>query len=129
MEHRRLFVDVDDTLVIYDDGRNEPHPYGIYHDIPYTINEKLLEGIKEWNLGNPESWIIIWSGGGEEYARMWAERLGLLEGWRSGTVTPMIKDETTFIFIRDYDIVIDDMDLGGLRTHKPNEWPENNEVK
>lgn len=127
MERRRLFVDIDDTLVIYDDGRNAPHPYGIYRDIPYTINEKLLKGIDEWNLGNPESWIIIWSGGGEEYARMWAERLGLIAGWRSGTVTPMVKDQTTFIFIREYDIVIDDMDLGGLRTHKPNEWPE--EVK
>ncbi len=118
----RLFVDVDDTLVIYDDGNIEPHPYGIYHGVPWTINEKLLQGIKDFVENNPDSLVVVWSGGGWEYAKYWADKLNLYD-----SIAALTKDSSTFYLIHEGDIVVDDMDLGGLRTHKPDEWPEKGE--
>ncbi len=41
-----IFVDVDDTLVLYDPPRSGPHPYGVYDGIPWKPNERLIEGLK-----------------------------------------------------------------------------------
>ena len=110
----RLFVDVDDTLVLYD--LDAPNPYGIYYGTPYTINEPLLEGIKQFQLDNPNELIVIWSGGGKEYARMWGEdKLGL-EG-----MIYLLKDKDSFWLVNPGDIVIDDQPLK-IRTHTPHEW-------
>ena len=111
-----LFVDCDDTLIIYDvEG---PNPYGFYNNTPYIFNEPLLAGVKQFHIDNPHSLIVIWSGGGFDYAKMWCIRLGLYND-----VLPLIKDKTTFELIKEDDIVIDDQELDGYRTHKPNEWP------
>ena len=113
----RLFVDVDDTLVLY--NKAGPNPYGVYEGTPYSINEPLLEGIKQFAKDNPDELIVIWSGGGKQYALRWAENLHIAhlvtfmdKGW------PTIKE-----LVRSGDIVVDDMDVP-WRTHAPDEWPE-----
>ena len=58
-----LFVDVDDTLIMYD--LPPPNPYGYFQGIPWRINQQLLDGVHQFHADNPETPIIIWSGGGD----------------------------------------------------------------
>lgn len=113
----RLFVDVDDTLVLYQ--RPGPNPYGVYAGTPWEPNIRLIEGVKQFAKDNPEALIVVWSGGGRAYAIEWADRLGL-----GDIADGLLKDSSTMHLITEEDIVIDDMDLGGRRTHNPYEWPE-----
>ena len=114
----RYFIDCDDTLVLYkDDG--EAHPYGIYDGVAYEFNWPLVDGIRELLDDDPLADIVIWSGGGRQYAEMWGEKLGF-----TSQVAFLTKDRTTFGLIREGDIVIDDQPLGGHRTHAPHDWPE-----
>ena len=114
-----LFVDVDDTLIGWQAAVNVQQPDGFYMETPWVANEKLIEGIRAYRKDNPWAVIIIWSGGGKKYAEMWAHRLGL-----DHLSSSMVKDKMAYDLISEGDIVIDDEDLGGHRTHKPNEWPE-----
>jgi len=109
----RLFVDVDDTLILYD--KAGPNPYGVYMGTPYSINERLVEGIREFaNSGL----VTVWSGGGRDYVIEWLKKLGL-----DDVAFAMTKDASTLHFIEEDSIVVDDMDVP-WRTHFPNEWPE-----
>ncbi len=117
-----LFVDVDDTLVIYKSPG--PNPYGVYMGEPWVSNEKLIAGIVQFAEKNPESRIIIWSGGGKEYVEMWTNRFGI-----SRFTEQMTKDPDSIALVKEGDIIVDDMpfvQLSGrdLKTHRPNEWPE-----
>lgn len=114
-----LFVDVDDTLVIWQKAINAPQPDGFYMETPWAANERLIVGVKAFHEANPRMLIVIWSGGGKEYAEMWARRLDL-----NHLSIGMLKDKMAYELISEGDIVIDDEDLGGHRTHKPDEWPE-----
>lgn len=116
---KRLFVDVDDTLVLYD--LNAPNPYGIYQGVPYKLNDKLIEGIKKYHIDNPDELIIVWSGGGREYAEMWINNIGL-----NNIAYPLEKSKETFHLIQDNSIVIDDMEDMFKRTYTPFNWPEEN---
>lgn len=60
----RLFVDIDHTLVTWLGG-SEPHPYG-HGAETWEWNEKVVRAILEH-----EGLVIIWSGGGVDYARGW----------------------------------------------------------
>lgn len=54
---------------------------------------------------NPLTLVVVWSGGGIDYANMWADRLGLLDTWRRA------KDRTVMVAGMGPsapDIVIDD---------------------
>ena len=106
MNDQRLFVDCDDTLILFD-SEGEIHPYGFSRGDPYHINEPLVVFIKEFREKYPEGFIVIWSGGGQEYATQVAKEVGL------ESVTPwhMIKDRTTFDLVREGDIVVDDQEL------------------
>ncbi len=113
----KLFVDVDDTLVLYD--MEAPNPYGVYEGTPYTVNERLIEGLRKFRKEHPQDSIFIWSGGGAQYAEMWAAKLnleGVVDWW-------LTKDKTIIDLIEPGDIVIDDMDVK-WRTHTPFNWPE-----
>ena len=110
-----LFVDVDDTLIIYD--RPPPNPYGYYQGIPWRVNQPILDGIRRFHADNVEAPIIIWSGGGKEYAEMWIYRFGL-----AGLAVGMLKDHWALSLIQEGDIVVDDLDEP-WRTHSPNQWP------
>ncbi len=111
----RLFVDVDDTLIIYD--QPPPNPYGYYQGISWRVNQTLLDGIHRFHADNPENQIIIWSGGGKEYSEILIDRFGL-----TGLVEGLLKDQWSLSLIRDGDIVVDDLDEP-WRTHSPDQWP------
>lgn len=120
---KRLFVDVDDTLVIYEDPATEgqPHPYGVYMRIPWHPNIALVAGVRDFRRLYPHALIVIWSSGGQEYATLCADLLfpGL-------DVTPLAKVRREFGLVRPDDIVVDDM-AESLRIPapvlKPDEWP------
>ena len=102
-----LFVDVDDTLILFEgDG---VHPYGFYAG-QYWPNEALIRRMRAWD--GP---IVVWSGGGEEYARTVGEVvLGDLH------FTALQKDERTFALVQPGDVVVDN-DPISVRTHEPTE--------
>ena len=121
---KRIFCDVDDTLVLYQ--KVGPNQYGVYMGTPFVVNERLVAGLLDLRVRDPWTLIVVWSGGGKEYAKMWMRCLGL-----DKIAVGMLKDETTFPLIQEGDVVIDDDPLGGRRTdqparrtHKPDEWPE-----
>ncbi len=58
-----IFVDVDDTLVLFDGKKI--NPYGVINGKPYKPNLALIEKLK-----NTKEDIIVWSGGGRDYAKM-----------------------------------------------------------
>ena len=60
-----IAFDVDDTLIIPSIALERSF------DIPHYHTIDLLR----WFLANGDR-VIIWSGGGKDYARMWAEKLG-----------------------------------------------------
>lgn len=93
MKKNKLVIafDVDDTLII------PACATGFDRDVPNyeTIN------IYRW-FQSQENHMIIWSGGGQDYAKMWAEKLGL-EANEIIAKTTDRKDEI--------DIAFDDSDI------------------
>ena len=71
----RLYVDCDDTLVLWLDGDDKvlggPNPYGTGPDGRWKPNLELLAAMKQWRENTPGSEIILWTGGGTRYARRW----------------------------------------------------------
>ena len=116
-----LFVDVDDTLIIYD--RPPPNPYGYCQGIPWRVNQPLLDGIRRFHADDPEAQIIIWSRGGKEYSEILIDRFGL-----TGLVVGMIKDQWSLSLIQEGDIVVDDLDEP-WRTHSPDQWPSEQSIR
>ena len=116
-----LFIDVDDTLIIY--NRPPPNPYGYCQGIPWWVNQPLLDGIRLFHKANPETPIIIWSGGGKEYAEIWIDRFGL-----AGLAVGMLKDQRALALIQEGDIVVDDLDEP-WRTHSPDHWPPEQPIR
>ena len=74
MNKLKIAFDVDDTLIIPAVAlKDEPHPYiGIYGAIP---NYEIISIYKFFKKQG--HFMIVWSGGGIDYARTWAEKLGL----------------------------------------------------
>lgn len=99
---RRLFVDVDDCLIIYQDHKREFNPHGVLLGVPYNVNEGLVKRIQ-----NFDGLIIIWSGGGYQYANQIAMEV-LRDTVHYMTMT---KDKDAFFMIRDGDIVVDDQKI------------------
>lgn len=64
---KTLWVDCDDTLILWEKGATAPN--GLYMGSEWQKNEPLIEAIRSW-----EGPVMVWSGGGKDYARMWAER-------------------------------------------------------
>lgn len=94
-----VFVDVDDTLVLYKNEANKIHPYGVINGDEFEPNHELIERLREYS-----GHIIVWSGGGREYARQVARIVLLPENIRC-MVASKFDD---FGRIRAGDIVIDD---------------------
>ncbi|KKM94791.1 hypothetical protein LCGC14_1194700 [marine sediment metagenome] len=127
---KRLFVDCDDTLIIYDNiactwpevpCEVHGHPFGVLRGETYKVNEPLAASIKRWAYDNPRALVVIWSGGGSQYARAIADIA--LPGV---DVMTMIKDETSFHMVRSGDIVVDDMSLDvPTKVYQPREWEYN----
>lgn len=115
---KRLFVDVDDTLVLYEND-NLQNSYGVFWGVAWRPNEVLIKGMRDYRRDNPNALIIMWSGGGREYAKMFAGMLHI----EDIVDAYYIKDDTTAHLVTKNSIVVDDMDMMG-RTHRPFEWPE-----
>jgi len=62
-----LFLDCDGTLVLWGDNGAG----GINTD--YTINVPLIEAVNEWQSRDPGRFVIVWSGGGKDYAERWRQ--------------------------------------------------------
>lgn len=77
---RRLWVDCDDTLVRWlgEDGQalEGQNPYGGGSE-RWEANAELVEAIRAWMRANEadDPRLIVWSGGGYDYARVWADRI------------------------------------------------------
>lgn len=99
---KRLFIDVDDTLIKYKNDA-EMNPYGFWKGDPYEPNFELIEAIKEYRKKYPDALIVIWSGGGKPYARAAADHL-----FPGNDFTTMEKGWDYFPLVRDTDIVVDD---------------------
>jgi hypothetical protein len=96
----QIFVDCDDTLVLYD-SHTGIHPYGVRHGEPWRPNQPLVDALLE-----TEHPVFVWSGGVARYAEIIAGKLGL-------DFPCLDKDEITFELIHEGDVVIDDQELGG----------------
>ena len=75
-----LFVDVDDTLVLFKrkDGTvlPGPHPYGSGPDVAsYAHNVALVQAILTWANQHRQERVVVWSGGGGEYAARWRDEI------------------------------------------------------
>ena len=93
---RTAYIDVDDTLVIY--KSSSIHPYGVIYGEPYEPNSKLIEKLKTFKGS-----IIIWSGGGSQYAKEVAEIV------LPKNIKYSVKSKFgNFSNIRPGDIVVDD---------------------
>lgn len=64
-----LYVDCDDTLVLWD----TPTVSG--HGTRWQPNTPLVAAIRRWRDANPDEPLVIWSGGGADYADLWHRRI------------------------------------------------------
>lgn len=97
----KLFVDCDDTLVLWRTELNEAT--GLYKTDGYDLNRKLILNVKAFLRSHPEYDLVVWSGGGISYAAHWAEEC--------------FPDMTWMVIAKlmsvpqDGDVVVDDMDV------------------
>lgn len=96
----RLFVDCNDTLVLWKYAWKE----GVL--VPgeprYEMNIPLIGDVNCFLDHHPEYTLIVWSGGGVEYARGWAEKCNFQQHF----VAILDKDMR---YPQDQDICVDDM--------------------
>ena len=107
----RLFVDCDDTLVLWHYTEVKPGIFSIQQDEAgdtYHMNDELISSIPCWLSLHPEYQLVVWSGGGLEYAAGWARKVF----GRSGI--PYIVLPKNMGTPENHDILIDDM-YGELR--------------
>lgn len=101
----RLFVDCDDTLVIWQ-PENRKRADGLYMGDEWGSNDPLIDAIKAYLANNTDTQLIIWSGGGLNYADLWGRRIlnqAGVHGWIA-----LSKDNR---LPRDGDLCIDDIEL------------------
>ena len=70
----RLYVDCDDTLALYGNEAGE-NPLGVELGYPWRPNEPLIDAINDFVAKYPRTTVIIWSGGGRDYAEEFRQRL------------------------------------------------------
>lgn len=99
----RLYIDVDDTLIFW----KETGMVSWKND-SYTVNTKLIRLIEQWSH-KKMGMIVIWSGGGQQYAEYWRNKL--LRHVRGIVSLPKYLTGPT-----EYDIVVDDM-YGEIKTN------------
>lgn len=70
---KRLFVDCDSTLVLWKDDEIDPATSFIIRN-NYDVNYPLIEAVHKFMSTHKDWLLIIWSGGGLDYATGWANR-------------------------------------------------------
>ena len=112
----RLFVDVDDTLILY--KGEGPHPYGVRFGEPYVANMRLSSEMTRFFGVNQDAQLFVWSGGGAQYAREVGSRFV-----HDLEPTFLTKDRDAFGLVSLGDIVIDDQPIKvGVEVQDPLEW-------
>lgn len=132
----RLFVDCDDTLALYCSVPTSKcehkgiHPYGSRWS-PWVPNEPLIAHIRGFRERHPDALIVVWSGGGKDYAQRFIDKLLPDQG-----IVAMDKWVPNTDLVRAADIVVDDqwesMTKGnefsaGAYVFGPHFWPEEKE--
>ena len=84
-----IAFDVDDTLII------PAVAYGLTQDVPNYENIAIFRWFQQQGHN-----MIVWSGGGIDYARMWANKLGL----EPCTIREKTKSEHIDIAFDDCDV-------------------------
>ena len=105
-----LFVDCDDTLVRWLDAYDQPlsgqNPYGGGSQ-RFSFNEPLIDAIKAALDDDPELQVVVWSGGGAQYALHWARSVFSGSSYES-RVGAYSKDTRLPV---EGDLCVDDQDL------------------
>lgn len=102
---KRLFVDCDDTLVKWLGVDGQPlegqNPYGGGAE-KWEANAELVVAIETWleREKDADPRVIVWSGGGGNYARRWAEMI-LPGRWH-------LASEKNISYPADGDVCVDD---------------------
>lgn len=68
----KVYVDCDDTLVTWLGSQGGPHPYGAFAE-KWEPNRAVIAYVEEAHANGAE--IVVWSGGGKDYAETWGQRL------------------------------------------------------
>tara|TARA_R110000868_G_scaffold236293_4_gene490323 strand:- start:870 stop:1226 length:357 start_codon:yes stop_codon:yes gene_type:complete len=90
----KIAFDVDDTLII------PAIVAGTDRDIPNYDNIAIYRWFQLQG-----AYMIIWSGGGKDYAQMWGEKLGLMANeYRDKSTNEKSYDETIDIAFDDCDV-------------------------
>jgi hypothetical protein len=106
---------VDSTLIFWN---TKAKPDGHYLGHPWSANQPLISGIKDFVYQYPNELVVMWSGGGMGYAREMAGKLGF-----GDEITYLAKGIEVFSLVRRFDVVVDDEPIF-IRTHAPDEWPK-----
>lgn len=99
---KRLFVDCDGTLLLFPEYDTPDSQINVMGTV---TNQPLVDAIERWAQWHPDSEVVVWSGGGREYAAQ-AMRLFIAPvverctSWSKDTRLPVAGD-----------LVVDDMEL------------------
>ena len=96
----KLFVDVDDTLILY----YEKHTWDLSQTSTYDVNFDLIEALEIWCKYYPETSLVVWSGTGTKWAEEISQAL-----FPHMTIT-MVGSKFSFLrdIISEDDMAIDD---------------------
>lgn len=96
----KLFVDVDDTLILY----YEKHTWDLSQTSTYDVNFDLIEALEIWCKYYPETSLVVWSGTGAKWAEEISQAL-----FPHMTIT-MVGSKFSFLrdIISEDDMAIDD---------------------
>lgn len=115
-------VDCDDTLVIWEDEVLRPHPFGNGAE-RWTPNRDLIELLRI--LYTDGHMIMIWSGGGLDYARRWRLKLvpfvqqdgGKSRDWLFPPDTVFIDDMQIKGYVGDREVIHPDAFIDEWQVH------------
>ena len=65
----KLFIDVDDTLILYRDQ----HTWNLKDTDSYRVNYALINALERWQSCYPQDQLIVWSGTGSHWATLIAD--------------------------------------------------------
>lgn len=122
MNKLKIAFDVDDTLIVPAVAlKDEPHPYiGMYGAIP---NYEVIAIYKFFQAQG--HYMIIWSGGGVDYAKTWADKLGL----NPNAIIRKEKQETIDMAFDDCDVDLAKVNIKVKRVNNNISRKEWNEKK
>lgn len=106
----RLFVDCDETLVLWDD-EHQNQDRTLWVRDKYKLNMPLIGDVNCFLDHHPEYHLVVWSGGGMDYAAGWARKaFGEQEYHKGLGEYPWVVLSKDMRIPQDQDICVDDME-------------------